>query len=647
MDYNEEQTQNAQFIYDFFIERDWSTQAIAGMLGNMAIESFLYPDIWEGGTEPGTGTGPGYGLVQWTEATKLTDWAEQNGLDPADIETQCLRLQYEFDNNIQYVPRDSYPMTAEEYVTSTESARYLAEVFLFNYEQPGELNEPQRLDEAEYWYDYFTNGNPPDDGDDEDEDETPATFLIVLGHGPDSDGNYDSGAIGIDGESEAGWLRGPFLTSMKDYAEGSSIDIDFYEENFYANREAETIEGYDVIVELHLDSAVDSSKNGGHLIIYEQDDPDSLDEAFRDLVNKHFGIREDYQNTDGFSYRGENSVEDNVYNVSELYRRGITNSFLELCFITSTENMDYFKENYDEVAADLIGVISGSDIDPGPDPDPDPDPDPGESSISDIQEWLNSNYNAGLDVDGSFGPATNEAVVRAVQTELNAQHNAGLDIDGSFGPATQLAWVPLVGGETGNLVYLAQAQTIGAGYDPQGFDGSYGPSMQAAVRQFQSDQGLAVDGFVGPATSYALFNHTKGWHWGWIPNPNVTVVQQWLNTTYGSGIEVDGSYGPLARTAAVRAVQTEMNEQYNAGLEIDGSFGPASQAAWQPLTQGVTGNITQLVQGHLIGIGYDPQGFDGSFGPGMESAVRQFQTNQGLAVDGSVGPATASTLFNL
>lgn len=283
----------------------------------------------------------------------------------------------------------------------------------------------------------------------------------------------------------------------------------------------------------------------------------------------------------------------------------------------------------------------------GSNPDPDPDPDPSESSISDVQKWLNSNYDAGLDVDGSFGPASNEAVVRAVQTELNAQHNAGLDVDGSFGPAAQLAWVPLVGGETGNLVYLAQAQIIGAGYDPQGFDGSYGPGMQAAVRQFQTDQGLAADGFVGPTTSYALFNHTKGWHWSWIPNPDVTVVQQWLNATYTSGVEVDGSYGPLARTAAVRAVQTEMNAQYNAGLETDGSFGPASQAAWQPLTQGVTGNITQLVQGHLIGVGYNPQGFDGSFGPGMESAVRQFQTNQGLAVDGSIGPATASTLFNL
>lgn len=65
------------------------------------------------------------------------------------------------------------------------------------------------------------------------------------------------------------------------------------------------------------------------------------------------------------------------------------------------------------------------------------------------------------------------------------------------------------------------------------------------------------------------------------------------------------------------------------------------------MTEGTTGNLTQLVQGHLIGIGYDPQGFDGSFGPGMVSAIKQFQADYGLGVDGFAGPATASTLFNL
>lgn len=640
MMYDELQIENAEFIYDFFINDGWSSQAIAGMIGNMETESHLYADIWQGGTEPGTGEGPGYGLVQWDPATKLTDWAAQNNMDPADIETQCERIKYEFDNEIQFTP-SYYPMTASEYKVSTESPSYLADVFLKNYEAPADIDQPIRGEQAEYWHDYLTEN---DDGDNGNGGETDGKILITLGHGPDRDGNYDQGASG-NGETEAGWLRGPFLTSMKGYAEDSSADIEFYEEDMYANRDAATIEGYDAVIELHMDSAESAAASGGHLIIYEQDDPDDLDRALRDMVDKHFGISDAFQSADGFSYRGENNQ--NVYNVTEFYNRGITNSFIELCFISSPDDMDYFKANYDDVAADLIDVVSGAEIDPGPDPDPNPDPDPSESSITDIQEWLNSNYNAGLDVDGSFGPATNEAVVRAVQTELNAQHNAGLDVDGSFGPAAQLAWVPLVGGETGNLVQLAQAQIIGAGYDPQGFDGSYGPGMQAAVRQFQGDQGLAVDGFVGPATSYALFNHTKGWHWDWIPNPDVTVVQQWLNATYTSGIEVDGSYGPLARTAAVRAVQTEMNAQYNAGLEIDGSFGPASQAAWQPLTQGVTGNITQLVQGHLIGVGYNPQGFDGSFGPGMESAVRQFQTNQVLAVDGSIGPATASTLFNL
>lgn len=287
-------------------------------------------------------------------------------------------------------------------------------------------------------------------------------------------------------------------------------------------------------------------------------------------------------------------------------------------------------------------IVSAPENGSGEDPEPDPS-----DSIADIQEWLNVNYDAGLEVDGSFGPATNEAVVRSVQAELNSQYDAGLSIDGSFGPLTQLAWVPQVQGNTGNLVYLIQAQIIGADYDPNGFDGSFGPGLESAVRQFQTDEGITVDGMVGPETSYALFNHTQGWHWDWIPNPDVTIVQQWLNDNYNSGLTLDGSYGPITREETVRAVQTQMNTDYNAGLEVDGSFGPATQAAWQPLTQGDTGNLVQLVQGRLIGAGYDPQGFDGSFGPGMESTVREFQTDQGITVDGFVGPETSYTLFNL
>ena len=64
---------------------------------------------------------------------------------------------------------------------------------------------------------------------------------------------------------------------------------------------------------------------------------------------------------------------------------------------------------------------------------------------------------------------------------------------------------------------------------------------------------------------------------------------------------------------------------------------------WYPLSRNGNYNTTWAVkrlQQELVAWGYDPKGIDGSFGPGCESAVKAFQKDNGLSVDGSVGPAT-------
>lgn len=64
---------------------------------------------------------------------------------------------------------------------------------------------------------------------------------------------------------------------------------------------------------------------------------------------------------------------------------------------------------------------------------------------------------------------------------------------------------------------------------------------------------------------------------------------------------------------------------------------------WYPLSRNGKYNTTWAVkrlQQELVAWGYDPNGIDGSFGPGCESAVKAFQKDNGLSVDGSVGPAT-------
>lgn len=131
---------------------------------------------------------------------------------------------------------------------------------------------------------------------------------------------------------------------------------------------------------------------------------------------------------------------------------------------------------------------------------------PAPTILHEIQQWLNQTYSTGLTVDGAYGPATSEAIVVGVQTELNLQLGANIEVDGEFGPASQAAWDTVKFGAQGNFTHLIQAQLIGLGYDAGGFDGEFGQGLFTAVQTYQSDHGLEVDGQVGPATAYSLFN---------------------------------------------------------------------------------------------------------------------------------------------
>lgn len=65
-------------------------------------------------------------------------------------------------------------------------------------------------------------------------------------------------------------------------------------------------------------------------------------------------------------------------------------------------------------------------------------------------------------------------------------------------------------GSTGEDVKKLQSTLAGLGYDvgSSGVDGIYGAKTQAAVKQYQQDNGLASDGIVGAKTTAALYGNT-------------------------------------------------------------------------------------------------------------------------------------------
>lgn len=150
-----EMQHNALIFYGIMSGYGFSLSAIAAMLGNIQTESTVNPAIWQNLT---VGTG-GYGLVQWTPYTKYSDWAgsgwEANG------DKECERINYEFENGIQYISTDDYPLSASEFKRSDKPPAYLATAFLFNYERPKNKNQPKRRTQAEEWYAFLSGKEPP------------------------------------------------------------------------------------------------------------------------------------------------------------------------------------------------------------------------------------------------------------------------------------------------------------------------------------------------------------------------------------------------------------------------------------------------------------------------------------------------------
>jgi Membrane proteins related to metalloendopeptidases len=144
----EEMTINASYIMGYLLQKGWSKEAIAGMLGNMQTESTINPGIWQNLAEGNTRLG--FGLVQWTPASKYINWAKARNLPYREMDSNLERILYEVKNNIQWIHPS---MTFKQFTKLTSSPEECAELFIKHYERPAEPNQPIRAIQARYWYD--------------------------------------------------------------------------------------------------------------------------------------------------------------------------------------------------------------------------------------------------------------------------------------------------------------------------------------------------------------------------------------------------------------------------------------------------------------------------------------------------------------
>lgn len=306
--------------------------------------------------------------------------------------------------------------------------------------------------------------------------------------------------------------------------------------------------------------------------------------------------------------------------------------------------------------------------------------------VTELQNLLNA-HGAGLTADGEFGLKTLYAV-------REYQAATAIAVDGRVGPQTKSKLYTTAGSAPAPInlnsascpADIVQGQKSGCvtelqrllrhhGYAVEA-DGDFGPGTASAVRSFQSAHGLTADGSVGANTKRELYSTDE------LPPTGVDLrsaacpaeivegesggcvatLQALLNGK-GQHVDVDGGFGPLT-LAAVKSFQSA------SGLVSDGRVGPATKAALYANIGGGGGNgapapivltsascPNEIVKGQRSGCVTELQSLlnhhgadlavDGEFGAMTDSAVRDFQAEKGLGVDGRVGPNTKAALYGV
>lgn len=240
----------------------------------------------------------------------------------------------------------------------------------------------------------------------------------------------------------------------------------------------------------------------------------------------------------------------------------------------------------------------------------------------------------------------------------------------------------LVKGSTGDQVRYVQQILKIFGYLDDVADGNFGSNTLAAVKAYQSDNGLAADGQAGSKTLTSMKNKGAnlqiqlkklGYYGGTI---DVSLADGTLSALKSfqsrNGLTVDGVAGPktlAALSKAVAKLESSSSGSTSSGSTSSGSTSSGSTSsgstssgstssgstsnnndsyaftANQSLHQGATGVQVEHLQKALVVFGHLNGSIDGSFGAKTLAAVKSYQRENGLTVDGKAGPNTLNSII--
>lgn len=204
-------------------------------------------------------------------------------------------------------------------------------------------------------------------------------------------------------------------------------------------------------------------------------------------------------------------------------------------------------------------------------------------------------------------------------------------------------------GDEGDDILQIQSRLYDLGYlaSESLLTGNFGDSTETAVLKLQEVNGLGQDGKVGQQTMNLLYSDEVKANFLALGEKSDVVLacQQRLKILGYLVSEPDGTYGQDT-VEAVKQFQAR-NDQI-----VDGYLGPGTRMALNSsdakpmgLRLGDEGNTVSKIQNLLSKYGYLNSGnVTGYYGEITEKAVKSFQTQNGLASDGTVGAMTMAKL---
>lgn len=228
-------------------------------------------------------------------------------------------------------------------------------------------------------------------------------------------------------------------------------------------------------------------------------------------------------------------------------------------------------------------------------------------------------------------------------------HGGNLDCSIFYGDET--AWDKYVGesesGQTGNSSSSKPSSSGGTSVKTTNYkvkiNTKSGVNMRSSAKVTATNKVYAI-----PNGETVTITKQSG-DWGYT---SYNGHKGWISLKYTKKVTSSSSSSSSSKfnkSDWVMRLQKECNDQGFSNQKVDGKEGPNTLAGCPLVKEGASGGITKLIQEYLIAHGYScgSAGADGKFGSKTAAAVRAYQKDHGLIVDGDVGQKTWKKMLGL